>query len=106
LGRPWLQNYARSLRQRFLEPVAGQSPKVVAMLHLSPETRRLAQKIIERLQQVGESVCVLSDADSWRSIPDVRFRSLLDGNRLMEVAEFRRQIGEWNQAKRIVVDIT
>ena len=39
-------------------------------------------------------------------MPDVRFRSLLDGNRLMEVAEIRRQIGEWNQAKRIVVDIT
>jgi NTE family protein len=30
----------------------------------------------------------------------------LDGNRLIEVAEIRRQIVEWNQAKRIVVDIT
>ena len=106
LRRPWLQSYARNLRRRFLEPVAGQSPKVIAMIHQSPGTRSIAQKIIERLQQVGESVCVLSDADSWRSMPDVRFRSLLDGNRLMEVAEIRRQIGDWNQAKRIVVDIT
>jgi predicted acylesterase/phospholipase RssA len=55
---------------------------------------------------MGESVCVLSDADSWRSMSDVQFRSLLDGNRIMEVAEIRRQIGEWNQAKRIVVDTT
>jgi predicted acylesterase/phospholipase RssA len=30
----------------------------------------------------------------------------LEGNRLIEIAEMRRQIGEWNQAKRIVVDTT
>ena len=106
LRRQWLQSYARSLRRRFLEPAAGQAPKVLAMLHQSPATRNLAQKIIGRLQGLGEAVSVLSDADSWRSIPDVGFRSLLDGNRLIEVAEIRRQIAEWNQAKRIVVDIT
>ena len=106
LRRQWLRSYARSLRRRFLEPDAGQAPKVLAMLHQSPATRNLAQKIIGRLQGLGEAVSVLSDADSWRSIPDVGFRSLLDGNRLIEVAEIRRQIAEWNQAKRIVVDIT
>jgi NTE family protein len=106
LRRQWLQSYARSLRRRFLEPAAGQAPKVLAMLHESPATRNLAQKVIGRLQGLGEAVCVLSDEESWRSIPDVGFRSLLDGNRLIEVAEIRRQIAEWNQAKRIVVDIT
>jgi len=106
LRRQWLQNYARSLRRRFLEPAAGQAPKLLAMLHQSPTTRNLAQKIIGRLQGLGEAVCVLSDADSWRSITDVRFRSLLDGNRLIEPAEIRRQIAEWNQAKRIAVDFT
>ena len=106
LRRQWLQSYARSLRRRFLEPAAGQAPKVLAMLHQSPATRNLAQKIIGRLQGLGEAVSVLSDADSWRSLPDVGFRSLLDGNRLIEVTEIRRQIVEWNQAKRIVVDIT
>jgi NTE family protein len=106
LRRQWLHSYARSLRRRFLEPAAGQAPKVLAMLHRSPATRNVAQKIIARLQGLGEAVCVLSDADSWRSIPDVRFRSLLDGNRLIEVAEIRQQIAEWSQAKRIVVDTT
>jgi NTE family protein len=106
LRRQWLQSYARSLRRRFLEPAAGQAPKLLAMLHESPATRSLAQKIIGRLQGLGEAVCVLSDADSWRSIPDVRFRSLLDGNRLIEVAEIRQQIAEWSPAKRIVVDTT
>ena len=106
LRRQWLQTYARSLRRRFFEPASARAPKLLAMLHESPATRNLAQKIIGRLQELGEAVCVLSDTDSWRSIPNVRFRSLLDGNRLMDVAEIRRQIAEWNQAKRIVVDIT
>jgi predicted acylesterase/phospholipase RssA/CRP-like cAMP-binding protein len=106
LRRQWLQSYGRSLRRRFLEPAAGQAPKVLAMLHQSASTRNLAQKIISRLQRLGEAVCVLSDEDSWRSIPDVRFRSLLDGNRIMDVAEIRRQVVDWIQAKRIVVDTT
>jgi len=106
LRRQWLQSYARSLRRRFLEPAAGQAPKVLAMLHQSPATRNLAQKIIGRLQGLGEAVSVLSDADSWRALPGLGFRSVLDGDRLIEVAEIRRQIAEWNQAKRIVVDIT
>jgi len=106
LRRQWLQSYARSLRRRLLEPAARQAPKVLALLHQSPATRNLAQRIIGRLQGLGEAVCVLSDGDSWQAIPDVRFRSLLDGNRPIEVAEIRRQIAEWNQAKRIAVDIT
>jgi NTE family protein len=106
LRRQWLQTYARSLRRRFFEPASARAPKLLAMLHQSPATRNLAQEIIGRLQGLGEAICVLSDAGSWQSIPDVGFRSLLDGNRLIEVAEIRRQIAEWNQAKRIVVDIT
>ena len=106
LRRQWLQTYARSLRRRFLEPASGQAPKLLAMLHQSPTTRNLAQRLVGRLQGLGEAVCVLSDADSWRSMPDLRFRSLSDGNRLMEVAEIRAQIAEWSQAKRIAVDVT
>jgi NTE family protein len=106
LRRQWLQSYARSLRRRFLEPAAGRAPKVLAMLHQSAATRNLGQKIIGRLQGLGEAVCVLSDADSWQSVGDVRFRSLLDGNRLMDVAEIRRQVAEWTEANRIVVDTT
>jgi CRP-like cAMP-binding protein len=67
LRRQWLQSYARSLRRRFLEPTAGQAPKVLAVLHQSPATRNLAQKIIGRLQGLGEAVSVLSECriSSW-----------------------------------------
>jgi predicted acylesterase/phospholipase RssA len=36
----------------------------------------------------------------------VRFRSLFNGDRLIESAEISRQIAAWNQANRIVLDIT
>jgi len=104
LRRQWLQSYARSLRRRFLEPIAEQAPKVLVMLHQSAATRNLAVKLVDRLKGLGEAVCVLSDADAWQSVADGRFRSLVDGKRVMDVAEIRRQIAEWNHAKRIVVD--
>jgi NTE family protein len=101
----WLRSYARSLRRRLLEPTAGKAPKVLAILHQSDATRNLAQKIVGRLRELGEAVSVLSDAESWRSAGDhVRFRSLVNGDRLIDVPEIRRQIAEWNDAQRIVVD--
>ena len=105
LRRQWFQTYARSVRRHFLEPTAGRAPKVLVMLHESPATRNLAQKLIQRLRGLGEEICVLSDADTWRSMPDMRFRSLFDGDRPIEMAEIRRQIAEWHQAKRIVFDV-
>ena len=106
LRRQWLQTYARKLRRHLFEPAAARAPKLLAMIHESPATRNLAHQLIGRLQGLGEAVAVLSDADFWRSIPDVQFRSLLDGDRLIETAEIRRQVAAWNQANRIVVDIT
>ena len=106
LRRRWLQTYARSLRRHLFDPAAARAPKLLAMMHESPATRNIAQQIIGRLQELGEAVSVLSDVDSWRSMPDVRFRSLLDGDRIIESAEVRRQVAAWNEANRIVVDIT
>jgi len=106
LRRQWVQTYARSLRRHLFEPASARAPKLLAMIHESLATRNIAQEIIGRLQGLGEAVSVLSDTDSWRSIPDVRFRSLFNGDRLIESAEISRQIAAWNQANRIVLDIT
>ncbi len=105
LRRQWLQTYAGSMRQHFFEASARPTSSMLAVLHESPATRNLAQKLIRRLQGLGEEICVFSDVDNWRSVPDIRFRSLLDGDRRIDVAEIRRQIAEWKQAKRIVFDI-
>ena len=104
LRRRWLQTYAGSMRQHFFETSIAQ-PSLLALLHESPATRNLAQKLIQRLQGLGEEICVLSDADTWRSVPDIRFRPLSDGGRALDAMQIRGQIAEWQQAKRVVFDV-
>lgn len=103
--RQWFQTYARSVRRYHFEAPAKRAPHVLVLLHESPATGNLAYKLIQRLRGLGEEISVLSDVDTWRSVPDVRFRSLSDEGGPLEMAEIRRQIAEWHQAKRVVVDV-
>ena len=103
--RQWFQTYARSVRRHHFEAAPKRAPSVLVLLHESPATRNLAHKLIQRLRGLGEEICVLSDADTWRSMPDMRFRSLFDGDRPLDMTEIRRQIAEWHQAKRVVFDV-
>lgn len=105
LRRQWLQTYAGSVRRHFFQVATKRSPSLLAVLHQSPATRHMAQMLIQRLQVLGEDIGVLSDADAWRSLPDLRFRSLSDGDRALDGTEIRRQIAEWQQAGRIVFDV-
>ena len=93
------------MRRQVFEVTSRREPSLLAVLHESAATRGLARKLIQRLRGLGEEICVLSDADTWRSIPQVRFRSLSDGDRPLEETEIRRQIGDWRHATRIVFDV-
>lgn len=105
LRRHWLRSYARTLQRHFFETTADRTPGLLAVLHESPATRTLAHNLVRRLRGLGEEVCVLSDTDAWRSMPDVPFRSLTDGDRPLEMSEVRQQIAEWQRAKRVVIDV-
>ena len=105
LRRLWLKTYAGSLRNQFFGEAAKRSLTVLALLHESPATRRLAELLIDRLCDVGEKIAVLSDADQWRGMSDVRFRSIRVDGRLLETAEIRQQVSEWQDADRIIFDV-
>jgi predicted acylesterase/phospholipase RssA/CRP-like cAMP-binding protein len=105
MRRQWFQTYARSVRQHHFQVAPKRAPSVLVLLHESPATRHLAHKLVQRLRGLGEEIGVLSDADTWRSMPDMRFRSLSDGGRPLEMTEIRRQVAEWHQAKRVVLDV-
>src|SRR6516165_2935462 len=77
LRRLWLKTYARSLRKEFLGATPRQAPMLLALVHESPATHWAAERLIDRLRDVGEKLAVLSDSDGWRGSPNVRFRSLL-----------------------------
>jgi hypothetical protein len=62
---------------------------MLALIHESPATHRAAERLIDRLREVGEKLAVFSDSDQWRGLPDVRFRSFHDNGRELETEEIR-----------------
>src|SRR5262249_59187174 len=71
----------------------------------APAARRVAERLIERLREVGESLAVLGDSDAWRGLPGVRFRSLREDGRDLEPEEIRRRAAELQDASRILFDL-
>jgi NTE family protein len=105
LRRLWLKTYARGLRNEFFGASPRRAPMMLALIHESPATRRAAQRLIDRLCEVGEKLAVFSDSAERPASPNVRFRSLLDGERILEAEEIRRQAAEWQDANRIIFDV-
>src|SRR5262249_45884695 len=105
LRRQWLRAFARSLQKHFLGSTPARAPNLIAVLHESPTTRQTAHKLVQRLQSLGEGICVLCETDAWRALPNVRFRALSEGGRPLELNDIRQQIAEWNQAKRILIEV-
>ena len=63
LRRLWLKTYAGSLRKLFFGAAPKRSAMMLALIHDSPATRRTAERLIQRLRDVGEQLAVLSDSD-------------------------------------------
>jgi NTE family protein len=106
LRRVWLQTIAGALRKHFFAAVPRQAPMILALIHESPETRRAAERLMHRLSEIGEKLAVFSDSDEWRGLPGIRFRFLREGGRVLEPDEIRQQVREWQDAGRIIFDIS
>jgi predicted acylesterase/phospholipase RssA len=74
------------------------------VVHESPATRRVTEKLIGRLREVGEKLAVFSDSDQWRTLPEVQFRSFQDNGRELSNEEIRQQVAQWQDASRIIFD--
>lgn len=105
LRRLWLKTYARSLRKEFLGAAPKQAPMLLALVHESPATRWLTERLVDRLREVGEKIAVFSDSDTWRGSPEVRFRSLLQDGVELEPEQVRQQVTQWQDANRIIFDL-
>jgi CRP-like cAMP-binding protein len=100
----WLKTYARSLQKEFLGAAPKQAPMLLALVHESPATRQVVERLINRLRDLGEKLAVFSDSDQWRGSPDVRFRSFQENGRELDNEEIRQQGARWQDANRIVFD--
>jgi predicted acylesterase/phospholipase RssA/CRP-like cAMP-binding protein len=105
LRRLWLTSFAGNLRTHFFGVTTRRAPTVLALVHESPATRRTADRLIERLREVGENLALFIDADDRREHSGVRVRPLRVDGRELEIEEIRRQVGEWQDADRIIFDL-
>ncbi len=105
LRQAWLRTYAGSLRKEFFGVAPKRAPMMLGLIHETSATRCVAERLVDRLRQVGEQLAVFSDSEQWRGSPDVRFRSLLPDGRSLETDEIRRQVAEWQDATRFVFDL-
>jgi predicted acylesterase/phospholipase RssA/CRP-like cAMP-binding protein len=106
LRRQWLKSYAGGLRKLFFGAAPRRAPMMLALVHESPTTRRVAERLVARLREAGETLGVFSDAPEWRGLPGVRSRPMHDDTgRLLEAEEIRRQAAAWQDANRIVFDV-
>lgn len=79
-------------------------PKIVTLIHLSPETRSLTPLLVKRIQELGERPCVASDDLDWQPMPGVHFRSLIEDGHYIMRSRAREQIKEWTKFGRIFLD--
>jgi predicted acylesterase/phospholipase RssA/CRP-like cAMP-binding protein len=105
LRRLWLRTYAASLRKHYFGPAPRRAPMMLALVHESPATRRAAERLVDRLRELGETLAVFSDSEQWRDLPGVRHRHLHVDGHMLESDEIRRQATEWQDANRIVFDV-
>jgi NTE family protein len=105
LRRLWLKTYARSLQKEFLGTAPKQAPMMLALVHESPSTHRVAKRLVDRLHDLGEKLAVFSDSDLCRGLPNVRFQSFSENGRALGTDEIRQQVAEWQDANRVIFDL-
>jgi NTE family protein len=105
LRRLWLTTFAGNLRKHFFGAATRRAPMMLALIHESPTTRRVAERLAGRLREVGEKLAVFSDSADWRALPDLPLRNLHVDGRMLELDEIRRQAAEWQDANRIIFDV-
>ncbi|MGO9467935.1 MAG: patatin-like phospholipase family protein [Isosphaeraceae bacterium] len=105
LRRLWLKSYAGSLRKFFFGAAPKRSAMMLALIHDSPATRPVAERLIQRLSDVGEQLAVLSDSDQRPVSASVRFRPLREDGRDLTLEEIREQVASWQDANRIIFDV-
>ena len=103
------ENMARMVAQDAKKLVFGhkerKKPYLVALFHESPDSRELTRRLLERLTELGENPCILSDSDEIVSLTEVRTRSLVENGETISVAEMRKQALAWADSQRAFLDL-
>lgn len=79
-------------------------PKLIAFLHQSDETRIVSQRLFTRLVELGESPGVFTNQPVTDSIPGVRQKQTLEGERDWSLEEAIEKAASWLETGRLFID--
>jgi CRP-like cAMP-binding protein len=99
------QSISNMVRQVLLCDRQLKKPSLVTIFHESQRSRCLTRRLIQRLLELGESVCLMSDREDWEPIEGVPYRSLTEDGNLLTREDIRRQFNLWSDSGRVVVDV-
>lgn len=79
---------------------------IVAIIHEPNTPRELTQRLLNRLLELEETPCLMSNQAKWKPAEEIVYRPLIEENgQYITREEFRRQIGLWSDAGRIIIDV-
>ncbi len=101
----FIQDVGSAFKQTFQIDRLQNQPNVVLMVHESPKTRPLTHRLIDRLQQLGERPCLLTDDPCWESRPDIPQVLLVRNGDWMDNSAVRDQVAKWAAQERVFIDV-
>ena len=96
---------AGGVQQAFFGDKRLETPSLVAFLHQSPATYELPRRVIKRLVELGENVCVITDRPSSSRVDGVQHWRSVEKDQSLSDEELRRQFESWADAERIIIDV-
>jgi NTE family protein len=100
-----LQAVVAEFRRTFIEEKSKPQPLIVAIFHSSPATRPLTKRIVNRLVELGEQLCVLSDQDEEKHEDGVSYVTLRKENGELSISKIREQIRHRRDLGRLFIDV-
>jgi len=101
-----LREISNTVRNVLMKKRHHKQPKLVSIFHQSSVTRSLTRKLIQRLQALGEDVCILSDEQNWQAMDNVPYYCLLKEGDYVSEQDARQQINRWSDSKRVLIDMS
>ena len=96
---------AESVQNVLLKNRRPKKRVIVAFFHQSPATRPLTLQLIKRLENLGESLAVLSDQEEGPPIAGIPWFCLSRNGVHVSADEIRQQSDLWLNSKRVIVDV-
>ena len=96
---------ARNVRKVVFGDKKLRKPTLIAMFYESPNSRELTDRLVERLQSLGEHPCVFTDRPEGIGVAGVPCRSIVEAGQVIPYSEIHKQIHEWSTSKRVFFDL-